>query len=99
MGIGAAELEVDVAELPDGAHAQLPVAARMAADEGYVGKAAGQERDVLRRGLAGLVGAAGPTRLAAHLVPGVNVNERIQLAGPADDHVVVRVAAADAAQI
>jgi hypothetical protein len=99
MRVGAAELEVYVAELPDGAHAKLPVPARMAADQRHVGKAPGQERDILRRGLASLVGAAGPARLAAHLIPGVNVNERIQLAGLADDHIVVRVAAGDAARI
>src|SRR5262249_28814577 len=38
MGVGAAELDVDVAERPDGAHPQLPVAARMAADQRHVGK-------------------------------------------------------------
>src|SRR5262245_26481945 len=99
MGVGAAELDVDVAELADGAHTQLPVAARMAADQWRLRKAPGQKRDILRRGLAGQVGAAGSARLAAHLVPGVNVYERVQLGGLPDDHVVVRMAAADAARV
>ena len=62
MGVGTAELEVHVAELPNGAHAQLPVAARMAADQRYFGKASGQQCDILRCGLAGQVSAAGPAQ-------------------------------------
>src|SRR5215472_7090942 len=99
MGVGAVELDVDVLEASHGADAQLPVTARMSADERHVRKAPGQQSDIARRGFSALVAASRSARLTAHLKPGVNVNQRIQLGGLADDLVVVRVAAADAAAI
>src|SRR5262249_53614944 len=86
----AAELYVNISELPDSAYTQLPVATGMATDQGQVGKAPGQEGNIFRCGLASRVGASRSARLTTHLIPGVNVNKGVQLGGLADDRILVR---------
>ena len=78
------------------AHAELPIAARVAADETDVGESARERDDVHRRGFPGQIVAAGEARLAADLEPRVDVDRRVELGGEADDRVVVGVAARDA---
>ena len=99
MGIGAGELEQDVFLRPDGADAQLPVAAGVAADEAHVGKAFRERDDVHRGGLAGIVVAAGQARRAADFQPRVDVDRGVELGGEADDRIVVGVVARDAARV
>jgi hypothetical protein len=71
--IRTAELDEDVGSRSGGPHAELPIAAGVAADERHLKEPPGQQRHVRRRRLAREIPAAGPPRIPPDVQPGVDV--------------------------
>src|SRR5262249_3609817 len=95
MRIRSGEFQEDVLVGPDGAHAQLPVATGMAADQRNLREPLRQLRQIHRRRFGWTVVAAWQPRRAPALEPGVEVDVHFQFRREPQDRIVVGMTAGD----